>query len=172
MDRQPAVASVAAVALKRLLQIDTALVIPLTVELLKNPDANVRMLAARALATEPLKTSVAQLGTVLNDPHPDVRRFACSALFSYGSKADLKIAVRETATHTLDQQSWRGLEQAALLMGALNHKPSNLRLIKLLESPREEVRIASAWALRKLAVAATLPAMLAHATQITKQLTP
>ncbi len=163
VDRQPAVS---AVALQRLLEINSLLVIPLTVELLKNPDANIRMLAARARATHAVASSVEQLEPVLNDPHPDVRRFACNTLFSFGLKADLDAAVRKAATLVLGGEDWRGQEQAALLMGALDHKPSAARLAKLLDAPREEVRIAAAWALRKLAVASTLPAMLARALKV------
>ena len=163
VDHQP---TVAAVALRRLLEIDSLLVIPITAELLENPDANVRMLSARALATHPVSLSVEQLGPVLNDPHPDVRRFVCRTLFTFGSQPEVQPIVHEAATQVLGQDEWRGQEQAALLLGALDHKPSASRLVTLLDAPRHESRIAAAWALRKLAVASTLPAMVARATRI------
>jgi HEAT repeat protein len=163
VDREP---TVAAVALSRLLEIDSMLVVPLAENLLKNPDANVRMLAAKALAGDPVSSSVEQLRPVLNDRHPDVRLFACRTLFSFGLQATLKSVVRETGTQILSQEEWRGQEQAALLLGALDHKPSAPRLITLLDAPRQEARTAAAWALRKLAIESTLPAMLAHATKI------
>jgi HEAT repeat protein len=45
----------------------------------------------------------------------------------------------------------------------LDHKPATARLLGLLPSARAEVRVAAAWALRKLAVPDTLPAVLAFA---------
>ena len=163
VDSQP---TVAAVALGRLLEIDSLLVIPITAELLKSPDANVRMFSARSLATHPVPLSVEQLGPVLNDPHPDVRRFACRTLFTFGSQPELRPVTHNAATLVLGQEEWRGQEQAAFLLGALDHKPSAPRLVTLLDAPRHESRIAAAWALRKLAVASTLPAMVARATRI------
>ena len=163
VDRQP---TVAAVALRRLLEIDSLLVIPITAELLKSPDANIRMLSARALATHPVPLSVEQLGPMLNDPHPGVRQFACRTLFTFGSQPELQPIVHKAAMQVLGQEGWRGQEQAAFLLGALNHKPSAPRLVTLLDAPRHESRIAAAWALRKLAIASTLPAMVARATRI------
>ena len=163
VDRQPAVA---AIALKRLLEIDFALVLPLVPELLKSPDANVRMLAAKSLALEPAPSSVERLGSLLNDPHPDIRRFACRTLFSYGSNGELNDAVRETATRLLGQKDWRGQEQAALLVGALDYKPAAARLVELLDAPRDEPQAAAAWALRKLNIASTFPPMLECAERV------
>src|SRR4029079_3987483 len=54
--------------------------------------------------------------------------------------------------------SWRGLEQAALLLGALDHKPAAGRLVELLEFDRPEVRITAAWGLKNLPLPETLPA--------------
>jgi HEAT repeat protein len=67
----------------------------------------------------------------------------------------------------LSQESWRGQEQAALLLGSLDHEPSSGRLLQLLNSERPEVMIASAWALRVLAMPELLPNMLAHAEKQT-----
>ena len=56
-----------------------------------------------------------------------------------------------------------GQEQAALLLGALDHEPAAGRLLELLHSPREEVMVTAAWSLRMLAIPETLPDMLEHA---------
>ena len=47
-----------------------------------------------------------------------------------------------------------------MLLAALDHKPAATRLVQLMNSPRGEVIVASAWGLRKLAVPDTLPAIL------------
>ena len=130
VDREPAVA---AVALRRLLEIDSMLVISIAADLLNNPDANVRMLAARSLATHAVPASVKQLGPVMKDRHPDVRRFACRTLFSFGLQEQLQSVVRETATQILSQEDWRGQEQAAFLMGAFDHEPSEIRRASCME---------------------------------------
>jgi hypothetical protein len=63
---------------------------------------------------------------------------------------------------TLDD--WRGLEQASLLVGHLEHKPAANQLIQLLTHPRQEVAVSTAWALGKLRIPETYPQLLAHAT--------
>lgn len=75
--------------------------------------------------------------------------------------------VHQSALEVLTAESWRGQEQAALLLAALDHKPAAPRLVKLLDSPRGEVMIASAWALKKVAVPETLPAILRKANYLT-----
>ena len=59
-----------------------------------------------------------------------------------------------------DEQIVKFLQQAALLLGKLVHKPAANRLVELLDSPRPEVMIGSAWGLRKLAEPATIPGIL------------
>src|SRR5262249_25892909 len=65
-------------------------------------------------------------------------------------------------TRLLGMQGWRGLEQSALLLAQLDHKPAARRLVELLTADRPEVFITAAWGLRKLAVAETLPDALRH----------
>ena len=54
-----------------------------------------------------------------------------------------------------------------MLLGALAHQPAATRLVELQESPRVEVRLPAAWALRKIADPATVPALISHATRLT-----
>ena len=152
--------TVAAAALGVLLSIDPALVLPLVEESLQNPDANVRLRAAEGYIALPTVDRVAVLAHVLDDQHPAVRGRVREALFVHAKQAELDFTVRNTAMEVLSQESWRGQEQAALLLAALDHKPAAPRLIELLESPRPEVMVATAWGLRKLALPETLPALL------------
>jgi hypothetical protein len=82
--------------------------------------------------------------------------------------ATLRKAVVEQATAMLAGDRWRGLEQAALVLGSLDHEPAADRLVGLLTNGRGEVRVASGWALRRLKVEATYSAILAHAVEVEK----
>lgn len=68
-------------------------------------------------------------------------------------------AIRAGTVDVLSQESWQGQEQAALLAGMLELQSASSRLVELLESPRAEVGVASAWALRKVAVPETISAI-------------
>jgi len=164
LDSEP---SVSAVALERLLSIDPLLILPIVDRLLPRRDANVRVLAAAVLAAHPVASSIKTLGPLLNDPHPGNRAFVRESLRRFTSKPKLDPLVRAEAMRVLQLDDWRGQEQSALLLGQLDHKPAAKRLIVLLDSRRPEVMLATAWALRKLAIPQTLPAMLAKATRET-----
>jgi HEAT repeat protein len=49
----------------------------------------------------------------------------------------------------------RGLEQASLVVGGIDHKPAADRLLELLKHPDAEVMITAAWALRRILVPET-----------------
>jgi HEAT repeat protein len=74
------------------------------------------------------------------------------------------------ATRLLAAPGWRGQEQAALLLGQLDHKSAVRRLLELIESGRPEVLVAAAWGLRRLAVADTLPPVLDYLRKEHRQL--
>src|SRR4029077_16913686 len=82
------------------------------------------------------------------------------SLYALAKRQELNEPIRRGATEVLSGDKWRGLEQAALLLAALAHKPAAARLVELLEFSRPEVGIAAAWGLKTLAVAETLPALL------------
>ena len=62
-----------------------------------------------------------------------------------------------------------GQEQAALVVGAVDHKPAAERLVQLLDSTHHPTLFTSAWALRRLQVAETAPAMLERFRRETEQ---
>lgn len=157
--------TVAEQALGRLFAIDPALVAPLADDAMQNPDPKVRRRGADAYVALPTPERIPVLSRLLDDPHPDVRRSIRDDLFRIAQVPELSDAVRSAAMDILSGDSWRGQEQASLLLGALDHEPAATRLLQLLHAERMEVEIASAWALRKLAVPATLPDILAHAQQ-------
>ncbi|OHB84014.1 MAG: hypothetical protein A2V98_01470 [Planctomycetes bacterium RBG_16_64_12] len=156
VDPEPAVA---AVALGRLLEIDPMLVIPIAEKTIASDDANVRRLGARALVAWRTLDATRLLGPMLDDPHPEVRSYVRRSLLEMAADPPLAEAVLDEALKMLATEHWRGLEQAALMAVALEHKPAAGRLVELLEFERPEVFVTAAWALRRLAVPATLDAM-------------
>ena len=164
VDREPAVA---VVALQRLNKIAPQRVLPLAADAMQSADPKVRQCGADACSLRPDPARVIAMSRLLDDPHPDVRRSVCAALYELARQPPLDTAVRQAATEMLAGNRWRGLEQASLLLGALDHKPAAERLIELLEFDRPEVGIAAAWALKKLSIEQTLPQMLDKALRNT-----
>jgi HEAT repeat protein len=105
---------------------------------------------------------------MLNDPHPELRRSVCEWLNELSRVAELDEPIRRSATDILAGDNWRGLEQAALLLAALDHKPAAPRLVELVDYGRGEVRVAAAWGAKMLAIPETLPALLAIALRRTE----
>lgn len=166
LDQEP---TVAAIALRHLLEIDAKLVLPLADRVVDSPDANVRRLGAEALVAVPSASAVATLEPLLDDPHPDVRAYVRDSLFELAASDELNEPVRQAGMRMLATDRWRGLEQASLLLGALDHEPAADRLLVLLEFPRPEVMVASAWALRRLALVETLDPIFELALRRTEQ---
>ncbi len=153
----------AALAAGRLLELGPGHALPVLDGLLSSPDAKVRLLGVEAMRRRPEEKHVRLLADRLDDPHPDVRRKAREALRELAAKKELRGPVLAEATRVLGGRPWRGLEQAAVLLTQLDHKPAAQQLRVLLEHDRPEVFITAAWGLRKLAVPDTLPKALAYA---------
>lgn len=165
LDNEPAVA---AIALRRLLEVDPSRIVAIADRLLANRDANVRYLAAQALVKRPAIATIQQLAPLLNDPHPRNRQFVSQSLIELAKQLEFDATVRSVAMETLATDHWRGIEQAALILVALDHKPAADRLVTLLEFKRPEVSVTAAWALRNLAVPSTLEPMLDRAMRLSK----
>ncbi|WP_197444241.1 HEAT repeat domain-containing protein [Maioricimonas rarisocia] len=164
-DDNPAVAEQ---ALGHLFAIDPAQVIPLADQAIQRPDPKVRRRGADAFVAVPDPQRVEPLASLLDDPHPDVRRSVRDDLYRLAGTDDLSDAVRRSARAVLNNDSWRGQEQAAILLGALDEETAATRLLDLLQAERPEVKIAAAWALRKLAIPETAPELFEHVQQQTK----
>jgi len=166
VDGEPAVA---AIALGRLLEIDPMLVIPIVERVVASDDANVRHLGARALVAWRTPEAIAKLGPMLDDRHPEVRRYVRRSLLEMTPDPQLAAPVLEEMLEMLASERWRGLEQASIALAALDHKPSAGRLVELLEFERPEVFVTAAWGLRRLAVVETLEAMFDKAKRATEK---
>ena len=152
--------SIVAAALERLNEIDSNLVLPLAEAAMKNADANVRLEGAAAYLKLPTIERIEPLAELLNDPHPGVRRHICDGLLRLAEQPGLNDTVRAAGIRIAAGDRWQGQEQAALLLGSLEHQPASGRFVELLESPRQEVMVSSAWALRKIADRQTIPAIV------------
>lgn len=159
---------VAASALRSLLEIDPSLVLPLAEEALQRDDPKVRQCGLDAYIALPTVERIPRIADVLDDPHPEVRGSACAALHRFSEQETFAEAVRGAGMDVLSRDGWRGQEQAALLLGAMDHEPAASRLVELLDSDRPEVMIAAAWGLRKLAVPEAKDGILDRAQRMTE----
>lgn len=159
--------TVAGPALERLFAIDPSLLLPLVPELAKHADSGVRSWAAETYLALPSVERIPLLAEWLDDPHPNVCIRVREGLFDIAHNGEFRTPVEKSALHILSRASWRGQEQATLLLAVLDHKPAASQIVELLESPRPEVMVAAAWGLRMLAVPSTLPAMLNKAERQT-----
>jgi len=164
LDRE---ASIAGGALGRLMSINPDLVVPLADGAMNHVDPIVRSHGAEAYIARPDPERVVKLVRLLDDPHPKIRGRIREAVYSLTKSPEFDLVLRPAIVNVLHEESWRGQEQATLLLATLDHKDAALRMVELLESPRAEVYTTAAWGLRKLAVAATLPAMLNKAERQT-----
>src|SRR5205085_256961 len=139
-------------ALARLTEVDPKLVVPALGHVLASPDPEVRSLAVEVLRREPSAAHATLLAERLDDAHPDVRRKARRSLEELAAKKDLRDHVLAEALRVLGGRQWRGLEQAAVLLTQLDHKPAAKRFVELLPFDRPEVSVTVAWGLRRLAV--------------------
>lgn len=146
---------VVAAALHRLLEIDSTLVLPLAEAAMDHADPEVRRAGAMSFLRHPSEERIARLAHLLADPHPDVRQDVCDNLVRLSDQSEFIDAIRTSTIDVLSREAWQGQEQAALLAGMLKYQRASSRLVELLESPRAEVGVSSAWALRKVAVPET-----------------
>ena len=164
VDAEPAVASI---ALERLLEIDPSLLAEQAPALLRSADARVRLQAARAIAASKTPAAVATLAPMLDDLSPHVRGFVRDRFVEFDKDAALSPLIRTEANKLLTSTSWRALEQAAIILGRVDHDAAGPRLVELMAHSRGEVRMAAIIALRRIAVAE--PTLLAAITTHTNR---
>jgi HEAT repeat protein len=151
---------IAAAALKRLNAIDSDLVVPFAENAMKHPDQHVREEGVASYLRRPTPDRIKILGERLSDDHPAIRKQVSEGLFELSMKPEFEETIRAVGMVVLQGDRWQGQSEAAMLLGALDHKPAADRLVELLHSTRPEVMVSTAWALRKLAEPRTGPAIL------------
>jgi HEAT repeat protein len=163
---------VAAIAVARLLEIDSELLVPALEELLANPDPALRSFAVDVLYRRPSEKHLRLINERFDDPHIDVRRKARRFALELAGEKKWHGQILADATKTLSGKQWRGLEQATILLTLLDHKPAAARLVELLEFNRPEVKVTAAWGLRRLDVRETLPGVLKYIQNDVENPTP
>jgi HEAT repeat protein len=164
-DPEPAVASI---AVERLLALDLGRLEPMLDPLTRSADAGLRLLAARALSERKTSAAVNQLASLLDDSNKDVRLLARTSLIRMAGAPSLKEPACRAALTKLSAEGPRGLEQAAIVLGTLEHQPAADRLVPLLTHRAAQVRVASAWALRRLAAPSTADRVLERVRELTE----
>ncbi len=163
-DAEPAVA---AAALRSLFAVDPNLVLPLAESALQNPDANVRRIGIETYVALPTPERIQTLSLRLNDPHPELRGLVRDSFHALSTDKALDSAIRQSSIAILAGNDWRGQEQAALLLAALDEESIASRLLELLEATRSEVMVTVAWSLKTIAVADTEAPILVFAKRRT-----
>lgn len=166
-DKEPAVAAVAS---DRLLEIDPALLLPSIQELLAHADPHLRAAAVEALYRRPDRERLRWLRDRLDDANRNVRLLARRHLRELAADKKWHSPIIADAMAMLNGESWRGLEQAAILLAQLDHKPAVERLMQLVSFPRWEVSLASAWGVRKMDVPQMLPVVVHYLESELKRL--
>ena len=161
--------SVAAIALGRLVELDPNLVLPVLSVAVTSPDANVRTFGVTVLDRVAVDNRLAKLADFTNDPHPAVRVQARTALHRLARDGQRDNVCTE-AMRVLAGSDWRGQEQAAILLAQLDHKTAVPRLIEVLDGQRGETIAAAAWAVRKLDVPDSMPAVFNYIRGLTAAL--
>ena len=164
------VSAVVVEALRQLVAQAPRLVLADTDRFLEHSDAEARRLMAEALAASPSHIHIQKLTRQLIDPHPDVRNQSRRLLRNLAADVKWRTTINTAADAVLAAEDWRGQEQAARLLGSLNHEPAATRLLELMRADRREVRVTTAWALRNLAVEETLPAVHVYLQELLSRL--
>ncbi len=160
-DKEP---TVVALAVGRLLEIDEKLALGVLEALLKSRDAKLRSLGVEILRRQPSEKHLRLLADRLDDEHPEVRQEARRGLEGLAAKKELRPQVLAEGMRLLQSAQWQGLEQAAILLTHLDHKPAVNRLLELIWEARPEVFVTAAWGLRQLDVPDTLQPVLWYVT--------
>ena len=168
-DPEPAVAGE---AFRSLFRHNPDLVLPLAESGLKSPDANIRRVGIETYVELPTEERLRTLSLRLNDPHPELRGLVRESFYALSEDFSLEPAIRQSSIAILNGDDWRGQEQAALLLAALDEESIAGRLIELLDSPRPEVMVAAAWSLKTIAVPATAETILTFAQHRTDAVMP
>lgn len=113
-------------------------------------DAFIRMTAARAIRLFPDAERAGWLHKLMSDRHLEVRNVAREMLFLVAEEnAPLKDGIIAITSDTLtaNSENWEGIEQSLLLLGQFRAGQFAKRCVPLLEHPRSEVMVTSAWLL-------------------------
>jgi len=163
-------APVVSVALRRLLILEPARVLAGAAETILDADANVREVTIAALAGDPSSRSIEMLAHALDDRVPELRREARRGMLRHASDQTLRPEVIRQALRVFGIDSWRGLENAIIVLTELRHQEIKGQLVPLINHARPEVQITAAWAIKHLYEPDDGPVVLQLAQAVTKEI--
>jgi hypothetical protein len=147
-------------ALRGLVRTAPQLVVARAAEGIRDPDANIRAATVAALATSHTPDSVAMLAFCMKDRVPSIRTAARNHLLELATDESLFASVVAESEKVVNEEVWQGLEQSMLVLTKLQQRQVKQRLFALLDSPRDEVRVTSAWSLKLMAEKDWAPELL------------
>jgi len=163
-------APVVSAALRRLLTLDPSRVLAGAAVTILDADANVREVTIAALAGDPSLRSIELLADALDDRVPELRRDARRGLLGHASDKALRPEVIRHAVRVFGIDSWRGLENAIIVLTELRHREIKGQLVPLVNHARPEVQITAAWAIKHLYEPDDGPVVLRLAQAVTKEI--
>jgi len=144
-DASDGVTSAAWVAL---LRVNPEALVPVLPAGRSHRDAVVRMTAAHIMRRFPDVERSGWLHEQLSDRHLEVRNVAREMSFLVAEEQpQLRAGIVALSRDTLaaNPEDWQGIEQSLLLLGQLRAAEFSDRCVPLLEHPRDEVMVTSAW---------------------------
>ncbi len=156
--------AVAAKAIEQLMRIKGARLAPPSSELLRSPDAELRLLSIQVIRRSPKSESVMELCELLDDEHLHVRRDATRALIELAqtSAAPRRAEICKQTASLLDVLHPRRTEHALVVLAKLDFDEAGSQILELLESHDASVSTTAAWALEQLAAPGTAEKILEH----------
>lgn len=113
--------------------------------------ASVREAAIEILGGAPSEAGIRTLVGGLDDPERRLRRAARRHLLDAASDPQLRpVVIEEVLQKSMEGGSWRSLEQAILLLTALDQQQIVPALMEHLEHPRGDVSVTASWGLKVL----------------------
>lgn len=162
--------TIVAVALERLRLVDPQKVLSRAPQLVVDRDANIRRAVIGTLAQHPSAESVGLLATALADLVPEQRRQARHHLLVQADDGALRPLVIQRATEQLEQEQWRAIEQATMILVELQRHEVSDRLFELIDFPQAEVQRAAAFGLKQLLNDERAAELLAVAERVSQQI--
>ncbi len=139
-------------------------------EMTTQPHSELRSLAVIVLHGAPEDEALRIQGSMLNDPHPNVRKQVANNLIERAATGS-RTVVDEIVLANLKAGDWQGMEKAIEVVVNLQDRRYCKGFVRLLDHARAEVSMHAAWALMELATESeTLAGMLTHAEKLTSEL--
>lgn len=163
----------ATIALRAVLADDPMHLAARVEQLMRSKNGNHRQIAVAVLEARATADDIVKLVAMINDANTPVRRKAATALLNLAANPGLQKHVLEHCMRVLAGDNWRGISEAALILGRLDHQPATELLVRHMTHDHHEARLSAIVALRWINESSSHGAMLERATyMLDNQLKP